>query len=210
MQLTVFGSNGKVGKLVVAEALKRKHTVVAFVHKTHTLEPNPKLHIVQGSIFNIKSVTEAIQGSEAVISALGSWGTPQKNVLTKGMQNIIHVMKDLSTDRIISITGADARTSSDTLSLIHRISYRLFKLVANKILIDGEQHIKLLEESDLKWTVVRSPMMINRGKVKNFALDLTRPLPWQTINRESVAYSMVDLLHNKNYLKQAPFIIRSR
>lgn len=206
MQITVFGASGRVGRLVVATALERGYDVVAFVRSETHQKPHEHLRFVVGDIYNGTSVADAVVGSTAVISALGSWGTTKKDILTVGMQYIIPAMDANNIERIISLTGADARASGDTLGLIHRITHFFIRLGAGKILSDGEAHIRLLEQSGLAWTVVRSPIMNDSG-LTAYSLQDRRPLPWTTIHRRAVSESLVDLLTDHSYDGRAPYIV---
>lgn len=207
MQIAVFGANGKVGSHVVRGLLDRGYMVVAFVHGSHRFSANPNLKIVQGDIYNADDVKDSLVGSEVVVSALGSWGTPKKDILTEGMKNIIPAMQDANITRIVSLTGADARVKDDQLSIIHRISRSLLGFVAPKVLHDGEEHIRLLQESALQWTVLRSPVMNERG-TPMYKLSNSRPMPWQTIHRQAVAEAMIDQVDVTNTLQKYPYIWR--
>ena len=206
-QVTVFGANGRVGRLVVAELVNRGYTVVAFVHnRSHFIE-TPRLRVISGDIYNAQDVEKALDGSSAVISALGSWGTPMKNILTVGMKHIIPAMKARDLSTIISLAGADARASGDMLEVVHRVSYPFLTAFIGKILADGERHITLLEKSDLDWTVIRSPIMLKRTPNHDrYTLDVRRPLPWQTVPYRLVALAMVNALQDRTWSKEAPFI----
>ncbi len=208
MRITVFGANGRVGSLVVGQCLDTGHYVTAFVHGSSTFPKHKNLQVVQGNIYHPADVAKAIDGSEVVISALGSWGTPKKDVLTVGMRHVIPAMQARGITRIISLTGADALATGDSISLLTKLSRPALLLLAKKILIDGEQHIKLLEQSRLAWTVIRSPVMTERGDPNKFRLSHTRPFPWHTINRHSVAQAMVTQLDSDGFLQKAPFIKR--
>lgn len=207
MQVTIFGANGKVGSLITTIALDRGLSVVAFSHKSTPSSNSPKLIVRHGDIYNEKDVLEALSGSSIVISALGSWHTSKKNVLSIGMEKIIPAMQEASITRIISLTGADARASGDELSFIHKISHAAIKATNGKIMRDAEIHISLLEKSMLDWTVLRSPVMNESGR-SDYRLTNHRPKPWQTINRHAVALSMVDLVFDNNYSRKAPYISR--
>jgi len=208
MKVVVFGANGKVGRLVVAELLEHDHTIVAFAHSTPNFEAHPNLQIVQGDIYNADDVTRAIAGTDAVVSALGSWGTSGKDVLTTAMQHIIPAMQASGMRRIISLTGSDARASGDSSGLVHWLSHLALSVLAGKVLRDGERHITLLEQSDLDWSVVRSPVMNESGDIKKYTFSSRRPLPWQTIHRHSVVKALVSLLETDEFSKQAPFLVR--
>lgn len=210
MRITVFGASGKVGRLVVAGALERGYHVTAFVHSTPQSFKHKNLTVVQGDIYEADSVTQAIKGSNVVVSALGSWGTSGKDVLSVAMQHIIPVMQELNISKVISLTGAGAEAAGDRPPFFITASRPFMKIAAGKILRDGERHIELLAESKLDWTVVRSPIMTGHGDAADYKLVFEYPKPWQTVNRQSVAEAMVDLIESAEYNRQAPFIVRSR
>jgi hypothetical protein len=51
--------------------------------------------------------------------------------------------------------------------------------------------------------------MTEAGDPKNFALTSKRPLPWQSVNRMSVAEALVDLVESDSQNCKAPFIIQT-
>lgn len=208
MQITVFGASGKVGRMVVAEALSRGHKVVGFVHSDPNLPGNKRFRVVQGDIYDAGAVAEAIEGSGAVISALGSWGTPRKNVLKSAMPNIIPAMQEHGVKRIISLTGHGANAPGDKFEPLHIISRWVLVILAPKILHDGETHIEQLAASDLDWTVIRSSLMEEHGDPHKFSLTMKRPLPLAVIHRKAVASCLVDLAETTKFNKQSPFILR--
>jgi putative NADH-flavin reductase len=192
-RIAIFGAAGRVGRLLVEYTLADGHKVVAFVHQHHTLPESPELTIVQGNVYSSSDVKQALEQADIVLSALSSWGTPKKDVLSAAMTTIIPAMQELGISRIISLTGAEARASGDSYSLIHRLAHAGIGLVGGKVLHDGEQHIELLERSGLNWTVIRSPIM-RSGDSRAYELTTRRPLPWALINRQAVARAMVDAI----------------
>lgn len=206
MRITVFGATGKVGRLVVEEALSRGHEVIAYQRRPDKLSDSPMLTVCVGDIYDADKVAAAVSGSDTVISALGSWGTPRKDVLATAMQHIIPAMQQSGIKRIVSLTGADARTAGDQIGMIHKLTYPMLGKFAGKILRDGEQHIALLAKSSLDWTVIRSPIMRNWGSPAPYKLGKIRPAPWSTVNRQAVAKSMVDQVEQASHLCYAPFI----
>jgi putative NADH-flavin reductase len=205
--VTVFGANGRVGRLIVSGLLERGHTVTAFVHTAGDMKGTDQLRVLEGDIYEAESVEDAVAGADVVISALGSWGTPRKDILSTGMKHIIPAMQSHGVKRLISLTGAEARADGDHLSLIHRAAHFAASLLAGKILRDGESHIRQLEGSKLDWTVIRSPIMNESGS-SHYVLKPKRPYPWQTINRQAVADAMVQQLNDSHFSSQSPFITR--
>lgn len=209
MQITIFGANGRVGTTLTQKALDKGYGVRAFVHGSTPFEDHPRLAVVQGDIYDPEAVEQAVRGSEAVLSALGSWGTPKKDIVATGAENIITAMQKNEVNRVITLTGADAEAKGDRHGFVHRASRPFIKLFAGKILADGEKHIVLLEQSGLDWTTIRSPVMNNNGEPTRYGLTDISPKPWQTINRESVALAMLEVLETKEWDYKAPFIVRS-
>lgn len=205
-QITVFGANGGVGQDVVRLLLERGYSVVAAVHSESRLPAHENLRVVKADVYDVMSIERAVAGSHAVISALGSWGTNRKDILTVGMTNIIPIMKASGIRRIVSVTGADARATGDKMGLIHRLTHMALGIVASKVLRDGERHTDLLEKSDLDWTVIRSPIMSSHDNVGYGVLSLHRPLPWQRVSRRYVVESMVRSLEDDEWLQQPPYI----
>lgn len=208
MRITIFGANGKVGRLAVSDALERGHDVVAFIHNSSDLPENAKLKLAKGDIYDSGSVAEAIKGADVVISALGSWGTPKKDVLKAGMSNIIPAMEELGVKRIVTLTGHGANAPGDKFDPVHEFSRLILKVLASKILSDGEDHIKALNDSNLDWTAVRSPVMIQHVNPLKYRLRTRRPLPLAVIHRQAVANCMLDLAETGEYARQAPFVVR--
>jgi putative NADH-flavin reductase len=205
MQVTVFGASGRVGRQVVLLALEQEHTVRAFVHSHDPFKSQPGLTVIKGNVRDEKAVVAAINGSQAVIVALGSWGTKSKNVVSSGTRLIIPAMRSQGLKRIVTLTGSGARWSGDKPGFWGSIGRLFLKILAPKILRDGEEHLRLLEASNLVWTSVRSPAMSN-GKFTGYKLSLQSPPLWARISRQAVAHSLIDLADNGEYPRQAPFL----
>ena len=205
MNITVFGATGHVGSLVVEKLLADGHNVSAFTHGTNHLVDNPRLRIVYGDVHKSEDIEVALNGSEAVISCLGSWNTPTKDILTAAMTSIVPIAEKHGIKRIISLTGAAAYAPGDHPSIIDRLNHMILSLIAPKILKDGEAHIRILSESTLDWTVIRSPVMTNKDSAQ-YLLDLNSPNPTATIARAAVVAALVDSLKDTQHIGTAPYI----
>jgi putative NADH-flavin reductase len=208
MKVTVLGASGKVGRRVVAKLLDEGHNVAAFIYRHPTLAAHPNLTLMRGDVHSSDDIMRALSGSSAVISALGSWHTPEKNILSSAMERLIPAMRAADIRRIVSVTGASAFAIPDHPRLFDTVQHALVNAAAPKVLRDAEEHMRLLADSGLDWTVVRSPVMNERGE-STYQLGPQPPLPWQTIHREAVATCMVKLLEAPAYYGTTPFITRS-
>ncbi|MDQ3094316.1 MAG: NAD(P)H-binding protein, partial [bacterium] len=109
--------------------------------------------------------------------------------------------------RIISLTGHDARWSKDEPDLLNKLTHPILSVFAPKILHDGEKHLEILTNTGLDWTVLRSPVMNERGR-SVYKISSKRPLPWNTINRHAVTQAMFDQLESNKNINDAPFLTR--
>jgi len=205
MQITVFGASGKVGSLVVAEALQRGYIVVAFVHSHNAFEPNNKLIVRKGDVYSAEDVAAAITGSDVVISCLGSWGTKGRDVLTRFTGNVIPAMKAQGKPRVITLTGVGVQVHPSKFLLWGLQLMRW--LPAGKVFADAEMHLQLLAASDLEWTTICSPVMNNWGSA-DYRLSSKIGWPLATISRKAVAAALLDQAESADYVGQAPVIHR--
>lgn len=205
MKVIVFGASGKVGRLVVKELVRRGYHVTAVVFSEDNMEFPGGVRVLQLDVHDQLLVREVVKGHDVVISCLGSWGTKTKDILTSGMRNIIPSMKREKIKRVISLTGADARYFEDQPPLTSRLARPLLKLIAPKILADGEKHLKLLNESGLQWTVIRSPIMKD-GRIVSYKLNNHGCNVWESITRSSVAKAVVNEIEDDQHIRQAPIL----
>lgn len=89
MEIVVFGSTGRTGSAVLERALARGHRVRAFARSPQkiTIE-DPGLQVVVGDAFDASAVAAAVEGAQAVISAMGAPGldpTTDLSTMTAGV-----------------------------------------------------------------------------------------------------------------------------
>ena len=77
------------------------------------------------------------------------------------------------------------------------------KLVAGEVLADAEEHVDQLHRTDLDWTVVRAPRLIDgTGEGTYRAGDIT--LGFKLIARSDVARFMLDAIEADQYVREMP------
>lgn len=207
MHILVLGSSGHVGHSVVTQLLDAGHHVSAFVHGSNPFEHHPRLQVISGDVHIKGDLARSLTGVDAVISCLGSWGTPQKDILSSAMRHLVPLMEQGGVKRLISLTGSGARLPGERFGMIATLNRLLLFFVAPAIIRDAEQHLALLAHSSLDWTVIRSPVMTS-GAGSNYHLSLTPPAPYATIPRYSVVAAITSQLHSEIYYSQAPHIHR--
>jgi putative NADH-flavin reductase len=205
MQITIFGASGRVGQLIVQRALALNYEVVAVTHSQSPFQEQTHLKTIQGDIKNAAFVAQAMHSSDAVISALGSWGTKTKDIVASGTKNIIMAAENQHLNRVITLTGTAAFASTDQVSSLDKLSHLFLSIVAPKILKDGEAHLGMLEASNLDWTCIRSPAMSSTN-YDGYVLKTRLASLLARIPRQAVAKAMIDQLTATDQYRKAPVI----
>lgn len=208
MKVVVFGASGRVGSRVVELLLAEGHDVFAVVHKHDIFQGTPHLFVRQFDIHDAAKVEEVIKGTDAVISTLSNWGSKEGDVMAGAMRAIVPAMDKHRVKRIVSLTGNAAFTPDDTPNLAQKAARDVMMKIAPKVIADGEEHMAILDKSNLDWTVIRSPVMNTFGK-DTYKLSAKLSGSMATINRQAVAKAMVDQLRDGTWLRQTPTIWRA-
>lgn len=207
MKLCIFGADGRTGVEVVNYALECGFQVVAFVYNKESNHFfNDTVVIKNGNVMDYDAVREAMKGVDAVISVLGHIKGSDPLMQTKGITNIVKAMEELHIKRILSLTGTGARVENDTPSLIDRILNFFVAHIDPDRIRDGVEHINVLKNSALDWTVVRVLKLgKNTADVKEYTLTSGGPAELQT-SRKKVAKVLVDLVADTRYIGMLPVI----
>lgn len=202
MKLIIFGATGMVGKQLVQQALFGKNHVKAFGRNVHTTDylETENLQLVQGALFDEGEVYNAIKGCDAVISAIGGSMDGTDKTRTLGMKNILKQMQKAGVKRIIAIGGLGVLNADENSMLLDKDDYPAeYKPVG----LEHKKAYELLNESDLDWTFVCPPNIINEGPTGSYTTNANYP-PEQNnykINAGDLAMFMLNELGKNEYVK---------
>lgn len=208
MRVAVFGATGRTGRLVVERLLEEGHEVIAFVRDpSKILEGHDeKLRTVRGDVLDPAAVEEAVEGTDAVIVALGHTKTSTKDVQARGTQNIVAAMRRHGVRRLISLTGAGVRDPQDEPKVVDRAITGLLKLLQRDVLEDAERHAEIIRNSGLDWTLVRAPRLVDGERTGEYRAGYIGKDSGTRISRADVADFMVRQLTDDTYLRRAPVV----
>lgn len=150
MNITIFGATGRVGNEVLKRALIDGLHVTALVRTPSKLTPHENLTILEGDIRDDSLVNEAIEGADAVFSAIG---TDKTTTLTEAIPLIIEAMSKGEVKRIVTI-GTAGILQSRTNSELYRFQSTESK---RRLTFASEEHAKVFEQlatTNLEWTIV--------------------------------------------------------
>lgn len=208
MNLIIFGATGTVGKQLVQQALFNGDHVRAFGRNVYTADYLPvestvktaNLQLVQGALFDEGEVFHAIKGCDAVLSAIGGGRDGTDKTRTFGMKNIIKQMQKAGVKRIVAIGGSGILNADESKLIIDHEDY------PKKYIPIGKEHQKvweMLKETDLDWTMVGSPEILDKGPTGNFITKADyEPQPNNyRINAGDLAMFMLNELIKNEYVK---------
>ncbi|MFG3552255.1 SDR family oxidoreductase [Streptomyces sp. NPDC047725] len=121
LTVLVVGATGSIGRLVVAEAIARGHTVRALVRdRTKGAQSLPTdAELVTGDVTQAETLPDAVAGADAIVLTLGSFGTGSsspKAVDYAGVRNVLTALTPSGSTRprvvLMTSIGATTRSSS--------------------------------------------------------------------------------------------------
>lgn len=204
MKILIIGASGKTGIELVKQGLERGHEVTALVRNPGKFKlSSPSLKVIQGDVLVQESLNQAVNGQDAILSALGHkrFVIPSK-ILSEGTQNIIRAMDQNKVRRLICITSLGINDSRFKLGLYYTLFTIPFILLF--YFLDKAKQEKLIKESDLDWTIVR-PGQLTNGKKRNqiqHGDQVGNYILTKMISRASVANFMLNQLEDDFYSKK--------
>lgn len=198
MRLTIFGSTGKLGRIVVDLALQRGHQVTAFVRNGEpSFPPTDRLEIAQGDVYQAETVATAIRGHEAVLSTLGMPLFGRQHICADGMKNIVPAMERNGVRRLLAISAFGARENRN----LNFYTRHLRWVVPNQM-ADKDEMEEVIRASSLDWTIIRPAAYLDllpAAARQREVLQGTYPF----VARRAVAGMMLDLLDDHRSYRQA-------
>lgn len=158
MQVVVLGGTGTIGRAVSRRAVSAGHQVTTLARRGSPDAQRPEgVTALVGDVLYPDEWSKVLQQADVVIFAVGSKGTGPTVVRSDGMANIVTIMDENPSARVVAVAPASVAISPND-TLLRRITLRYFehKRLRN-VLNDVERMEDELALSALDWTVVRCP-----------------------------------------------------
>lgn len=198
MNLIIFGATGRTGLQLVQQALDAHHAVTAFVRNPAKLAiRHPNLRIAQGDVLSEVAVSTAIEGHDAVLSALSADDPLHR---TQGMLNIVSAMKTHGVSRILAIGGMGILRANEILKIYETNQFP----AAYRPVSEAHWEVcKLLANSGLNWTFVCPPMIPDGPRTGEYVTKANyMPNNNGTISTGDLAHFMLREVVENSYLQQ--------
>ncbi|MBD3919267.1 SDR family oxidoreductase [Paenibacillus sp. PR3] len=168
MRIFILGATGRVGSVIVNQALHDGHEVTALVRQPDkVLFMDRRLTLIQGNARNREDVSQAIREADVVISALGTDGT---TTLSEFMKIIIDEMNLQGIKRIVTVGTAGILQS--------RVEPELYRYQSSesrrRSTTAAEEHqrvYEMLNASNLDWTIVCPTYLPDGEAIGNYRVE---------------------------------------
>jgi putative NADH-flavin reductase len=210
MKITILGSTGFVGKVLIKKAITAGYQVKTLARNPEKLEEiKDMLEIIEGSVFESSSIEAAIYGAEAVLSTIGppQTGKPfDPYQYEKAMKEIVRIMDKNRIKRYIHIGGAAHKGGENEVWNFSRKFLRLFlNLFGKQILVAKHLEWEVLKSSDLDWTLIRPPRIAKEASTGKISADENN-LKSLKIGVEDLTDFMLQQISSKEWIRKAPLI----
>jgi putative NADH-flavin reductase len=203
MTVTIFGSTGVVGKQLITHCLAKGWHVKAFGRNVEPMMDdemrNEKFEVIKGYVFDEKEVRRAVEGSDAILSALGGAFDGTDKARSLGIKNIVGQMEATGVKRIVALGGMGVLQNEDGKYLLDAEDYpEEYKPV-------GREHLQaylFLKASACSWTFICSPDILAKDADNHFKAVSEHAGPGNSINAGNLALFMVQELELNQFLFQ--------
>lgn len=207
MKLAIFGASGRTGKPLVEQALAQGHEVRALVRDPAKLPlQHERLLLISGDAMNAADVAGTIEGTDAVLSALGQTKGSPKDLQTVATRHMVAAMKAHGVARVISLTGAGVRDPNDQPKLVDRVFGLLLAVAARDVLRDANAHAEVLRGSGLAYTLVRGPRLTEGPRTGVYKVGYVGKDSGTQVSRADIADFMLRQLTDDAWVYKAPMV----
>ncbi|HEX6224172.1 MAG TPA: NAD(P)H-binding protein [Chryseolinea sp.] len=204
-KLAVIGGTGKSGKYLVSQLLIHGFSLKLLLRNPETFErKNPFIEIVKGDARNYDSVDRLVDGCQCVISTLGQ-PRGETSIFSQATSNVIRAMTQHEIQRYVLTTGLSVDTPLDKKSQKVKMATDWMKSNFPETTLDKQVEFDVLSRSDIKWTLVRLPLIEQTDERRNMIASL-EDCPGDKISTTDLAYFLIEQLSAENYIKKAPFL----
>jgi putative NADH-flavin reductase len=168
MKLTLLGATGPTGRQILEQALDAGHEVTVLVRSLDRLPTSARDRVsaaMTGDATRTADVERALEGSEAVLSALGSGNDFNSDIASRAARALIPAAKATGTERVIVLSALGSGTTATQAGLMPRLFGRL---LMSTVMADKSVADELIRASGLDWTLVRPAVLTNGPRTGSY------------------------------------------
>jgi uncharacterized protein YbjT (DUF2867 family) len=206
MKILVLGATGGTGRLIVSDAVAKGNSVVALVRSAARANL-PGAELIEGDATSEITLGRALDGCDAVVSALGTgMGFRKVSLLTEATRALVPAMTRIGVRRLVCVSALGVGDSRGHGGFVFD---RLFQpLLLSQAYKDKNRQEAAIRASSLDWVIVRPGMLTDdpaQGRVRA-VIDLAG-INGGKIARADVARFVVDQLTTDTWLRRTPVLL---
>ena len=210
MEVLLIGANKGLGYQVLKELLSKKITVNCLIRRKGLINFESKyLNIFYGDATNLSDLKKSIGNSECIISTINvqrknifPWSrlTNSKTTISDFAKNSI-IASEGKINRIITISAWGVGESMEKIPKLFKFLIKFSNL--KYPYIDHDIHEKVIENSNLNWTIIRPTALTNETKYHDIEeFKGKRKINKITIGRKSLAKYVVKIIDDKYFYRK--------
>ena len=198
MKIAVVGATGPTGQLVVSEALKRGHQVLAYVRNPEKLVPRQNLEIVVGQLSDVDKFANAIKSSDVLISTLGNRSFKVRDFMRVHLPLVTQAMQKAGLNKLILMSALGGGQIPERMTGFSRF---IFRLLSESMFVDRTISESDLIKTGINWAGVYPGFLSDDPPLKLQVADLNRvkSVSQGKVSRANVAIVLVDLAEDSNF-----------
>ena len=215
LRILVYGATGKIGSLVVDEALGRGHIVTAVSRDPAQIkQSHQNISAVKGDLLDDASIAGLVVDQDVVIISvrgiIGKSKSPESALQRIAVEKVVNVLRDLdgSAPRIIHVGGAGTLEVEPGVLYADKLP-KIFLPKSLELEIRGQvlalEYLRTVD--DVKWTYATPAKNFTNGaRSGEFRLGgdqlMENAKGKSRISRADFAVALVDEAENANYVRQ--------
>lgn len=204
MKVAVLGATGRTGRPLVNTLLERGHDVTVLVRDPSKLGGvAQQVRTVTGSSADPRAMAELLRDVDAVVSALGPT-KKEPDLHTKTARLLVELLP--TGGRFVGVSGAGIDVPGDRKGPRDKVISFLIQKLGGNVVKDKPREYEVFAASDLDWTLVRPPRLMDGEATGTVVHDAHRPGKSSSIRRADLATFLVTVLEDGLYQHQAPFV----
>lgn len=206
MKLLIIGATGTIGAAAVAAALEAGHEVTVVARSPDRLGAmRERVRVIEGDAADTALLTSAIEGQDAVISAMGSSpDAAELDTPSRVMRAIIAAMDGAGVRRLVGLSGGAVDVPGETKRLSSRITSGLVRMLARNVVEAKQREFAVVQASDLDWTMIRPPNVVDGDPTGRVVIG--PKMHGFRVSNGDVGAAMVVLAEGSDWLRQAPYV----
>ncbi|WP_326657673.1 NAD(P)-dependent oxidoreductase [Streptomyces sp. NBC_00385] len=200
MRITIFGATGRMGHLLVQQALDAGHVVTAYARTPGKLRiKHANLSVAAGQLDDDEAILEAVRAADAVIEGVGSESAATRR--------IVAAMDAAGVRRIVVVSTCSVPDPADRPDLKFKALVGFVRTAAPRAWAEVRSAAEAIRASDLDWTLVRVAKLDDKPATGDIRVGhYGHGVVGLSIGRADMAAFLLGQVTDETYVRGAPAI----